>query len=114
MAFKFDRVHAYRRLCYYCNNKSVPAANSRYCCPEHRILHFVETTPLDKDGCMNWTGAIGNGHAQLSISDHRNIKAHRFYYELVKGPLKTKQPVFRSCKNKLCMNIKHMYVLENY
>ena len=57
--------------------------------------------------CWIWTGAQSLGYGQTSIK-HKVIWAHRFSYELHKGPIPDGLQIDHLCKNKLCVNPDHL------
>lgn len=73
--------------------------------PEDR---FHEKYTKDMSGCWHWTSAIdGAGYSQLTIND-KPVRAYRWYYELVKGPVPTGLELDHLCANKLCVNPDHL------
>jgi hypothetical protein len=59
--------------------------------------------PEPNSGCWLWIASLaGNGYGQF---DHR--RAHRYSYELHKGPI-TEQEIDHKCCNKLCVNPDHL------
>ena len=69
------------------------------------------------DGCWQWTGAPSGksrgheGYGQIMVCG-KNLKAHRFSYEIHRGPV----PPWKNgglqldhlCRNRMCVNPEHM------
>lgn len=61
--------------------------------------------------CWLWTGFIKpNGYGQC-WSGQRVMYAHRYSYELVYGNIPDKMTIDHLCKNRSCVNPKHMEVV---
>lgn len=72
--------------------------------------HFVVD---DKTDCWNWTLSTFKGYGGYSIN-HRTIRVHRAMYELVTGkPILSHLVVDHLCRNKKCLNPKHLEVVTN-
>lgn len=58
--------------------------------------------------CIIWTGSRdGQGYGQLRIGDQL-IKAHRFAWEQIRGPIPEGQYLDHICWNKACCRIEHL------
>jgi hypothetical protein len=77
---------------------------------EERFWEKVLKGP-DPDDCWEWQGANrrGSDYASLAV-DGVTTPARRYSYELHFGPLTSEQYVRLGCRNKNCVNPKHLYL----
>lgn len=71
---------------------------------ERRFWLKVDKT----ETCWNWTGATrGDGHGHL-VRDGRWTGAHRYAYQITRGPIPTGLVIDHLCRNGLCVNPDHL------
>lgn len=63
--------------------------------------------PEPNSGCWLWVGAISDNRYGSFWDGTRNVKAHRFIYEFLNGPL-IFEALDHKCKNTLCVNPIHL------
>ncbi len=80
---------------------------------ESRFWNKVERT--DPDHCWEWTGAVSdNGYGRIGAGGKRGktLQAHRVSYELnTRRPIEQGMTVDHLCRNRSCVNPKHMEVV---
>ncbi len=75
---------------------------------EERFWSNVEKT----DGCWEWHGTTTAGRKKYGVlrNNYKQVKAHRFSWELVNGPIPEGLVIRHMCDNKLCVNPDHLKV----
>lgn len=58
-------------------------------------------------GCWNWLGAINFGYGVYRVNG-KKVKAHRYSYELVHGPVPINTDLDHLCRNRRCGNPDHL------
>lgn len=76
--------------------------------PPFKRFHQLLQKPLGL--CWIWAGSSGrNGYGQFKAFG-RMVAAHRFAYELYKGPIPDGMQILHSCDNKVCVNPDHLRI----
>lgn len=92
--------------------------------PPHKVTRYRPVLirfweKVDKNGpngCWLWLGGIGsrtNGGYGVFWNGENNTGAHRFSYELHKGPIPDDMTVDHLCYNPPCVNPDHLRLLTN-
>jgi hypothetical protein len=80
--------------------------------PTERFWLCVQKTT----SCWIWIGspggAKGRDYGHIKISG-KSFKAHRFAYELLRGPIPKGMVIDHLCRNRMCVNPEHMEIVTN-
>jgi hypothetical protein len=72
---------------------------------------------VDKDlssGCWNWTASlVTGGYGGFADDQLRPVRAHRFAYELLVGPIPAGLHLDHLCRNRRCVNPAHLEPVTN-
>lgn len=79
-----------------------------------RFLRRIVRSPFT--GCWLWAGALSRwkrepwdgGYGQFKV-DGRVVRAHRWLYERVVGPVPSGQVLLHTCDRRNCVNVYHLY-----
>jgi len=72
--------------------------------PEQRFWKKVNR----EGNCWVWTGAVtADGYGNFRVSGH-NLRAHRFSYALLHGPIPDGLNILHACDNRLCVRPNHL------
>lgn len=77
--------------------------------PEQLAERFwsLVTYPNGQDGCWEWIGSKTEGYGRIYVDSRHAIRAHRFAYEFVIGPIPTPE-LDHLCRNRGCVNPAHL------
>src|SRR5258708_373669 len=83
--------------------------------PRPKVERFWEKVEFMEGGCWYWTGAVaGHGYGQLrDTGGRKGIYAHRFSYELHRGPIPTGMDIDHLCRTRHCVNPRHLEVVTH-
>lgn len=78
---------------------------------KERIEKFWQRVDIsDFFGCWEWTaGKTDNGYGRISNGE-REVRSHRFAFELAYRPIPEGLLCLHKCDNKLCCNPNHLYL----
>lgn len=77
--------------------------------PLHRFVAKVVVAE-NEDPCWLWDGAVGSDDYGKFRSGNSMSSAHRYAYELFKGPIPEDLCVLHRCDTPLCVNPTHLFL----
>ena len=85
-----------------------PLATLTYATPEEAFL--ARTEPLLRSGCVVWTGALNRcGYGMLHVNG-RMVRAHRYAWERINGPIPAGMVIDHACHERSCVNTDHLRI----
>jgi hypothetical protein len=76
---------------------------------EHFWSHvFIPPEEMTVGACWQWTGTTSNGYGKYG-----SIWAHRFSWELLRGPIPHNLEVDHLCRNRGCVNPEHLEIVSH-
>lgn len=91
-------------------------ANTACVNPDHLFAETAENnlqrrSRLMPNGCIEWTGnKTKRGYGMLRVKGRGDLMAHRYSYELEKGPIPDGLCVLHRCDNPSCINADHLFL----
>lgn len=83
-----------------------PVATPRFCSLDERFWRYVNKT----ETCWIWTGALSKGYGCFVVQQRptKCVRAHRYSYESIVGPIPDGLTIDHLCGNKSCVNPSHL------
>lgn len=77
---------------------------------EQRFFKYVKVV----DSCWVWQGGVdAKGYGHFQAENRRCVRAHRFSWELVNGPIPKGMQLDHLCRDTACVNPLHLEVVSN-
>ena len=84
---------------------AVPTHSNSGMCTAHRFWSFVERS----DGCWLWTAGLDwDGYGIFTAEASRTVRAHRWAYVALVGPIPSGLHLDHLCRNRACVNPDHL------
>lgn len=81
-----------------------------------RFMRLVSPEP--NSGCWLWdSNTMPSGYGYFGLAAGKHVRAHRFAYEMMRGPIPEGMVLDHLCRMKCCVNPDHLEVVtpaENY
>lgn len=101
------------------NPSEVRTQKRQFCSVAH--YNLARTRPIEErfwervskrpSGCWLWTGnRVGGGYGALSLAKQPHILAHRYSWELHRGPIPPDTKVLHTCDTPACVNPDHLWL----
>jgi len=75
-------------------------------------LFWEKTRPDEESGCLLWTATMSSdGYGAFHLKG-KQIRAHRFAWELKYGSIPEGYVVHHRCNNRVCVNVKHLELMK--
>ena len=68
---------------------------------------FRKALPEPNSGCWLWDGVLSDGYGATEVRG-RQVKAHRFAYEALVGPVPQGLVLDHKCRTRCCVNPEHL------
>ena len=72
---------------------------------QDRFKHYAR---WHESGCLVWTGTIMHKGYGTIWDGNKNIRAHRYAWEEVNGPIPSGKVIDHVCHNRACVNVEHL------
>ena len=97
----------YKRWYKYGDPTFIPKRPS----PEERFAAYIQA---GGDGCHEWSGPLqAGGYGWFRIGRRVRVLAHRYAYEMARGPIPDGLVIDHLCRNRRCVNPEHMEPVTN-
>lgn len=74
--------------------------------PIEQVIKYTVTLPTD---CWSWVGPKrAGGYGRIKLDGKKDVLAHRWVYELLRGPIPRGLVIDHLCRNRTCVNPQHM------
>lgn len=74
---------------------------------------FWSKTEVTNAGCWRWTAATRGGYGIFGLRRASTVSAHRLAYEMLVGPIPEGMQIDHICRNRSCVNPRHLHVVTH-
>ncbi len=72
------------------------------------LIRFFAKLTKDEGGCWLWTGSLNEGGYGMFSYGGKTVRAHRFAYRVLVGPLDDQHHIDHLCRRRSCVNPMHL------
>jgi hypothetical protein len=76
--------------------------------PTPPIIRFLRHVQFDLAGCWVWTGGLTEGYGTFGVAAGNTVRAHRWLYEQIHGPLPSGLEPDHLYRNRACVRPSHL------
>ena len=109
-----ENVHRARGWCSTHYNRwnkhgdPLHVAPRQFAPPFERFLSQIE---VRDSGCIDWVGQVNLQGYGIIYVNGRNLRVHRYIWELEVGPIPEGKVIDHICHNRVCCNVDHLRVV---
>lgn len=74
------------------------------------MVRFMRKVQINEEtGCWDWTGGTSRGYAMFGLAAQKTVRAARWIYEQMVGPIPDGLTIDHECNRPICVNPEHLH-----